>query len=120
LWILPRLRKALAAATLALVVSRFSIGWLQPDVPPWQDYESHRSTFIRSTWTPPRQSIHERIEMDKLFCELRCFKRFTDDRATLTQLKGQPAVLGGRPASGPLGLTCCVIPSSIYAERPHH
>ena len=45
-------------------------------------------------------AIHERIEVDKPFCELRRFKRFTDDPATLTQLKGQPAVLIVAPLSG--------------------
>ena len=30
-------------------------------------------------------AIHERVEIDKPFCELRRFKRFTDDPATLTQ-----------------------------------
>ncbi|MDB5869101.1 MAG: polyhydroxyalkanoate depolymerase, intracellular [Polaromonas sp.] len=45
-------------------------------------------------------AIHERIEIDKPFCELRRFKRFTDDPATLTQLKGQPAVLLVAPLSG--------------------
>ena len=45
-------------------------------------------------------AIHERIEVDKPFCELRRFKRFTDDPATLTQLKGEPAVLIVAPLSG--------------------
>ena len=45
-------------------------------------------------------AIHERVEVDKPFCELRRFKRFTDDSATLTQLKGQPAVLVVAPLSG--------------------
>ena len=45
-------------------------------------------------------AIHERIELDKPFCELRRFKRFTDDPATLTALKGQPAVLVVAPLSG--------------------
>ncbi|MEO6321664.1 MAG: polyhydroxyalkanoate depolymerase [Polaromonas sp.] len=45
-------------------------------------------------------AIHERIELDKPFCELRRFKRFTDDPDTLTQLKGQPAVLIVAPLSG--------------------
>jgi poly(3-hydroxybutyrate) depolymerase len=45
-------------------------------------------------------AIHERIEIDKAFCELRRFKRFTDDAATLTGLKGQPAVLIVAPLSG--------------------
>ncbi|MDO8276667.1 MAG: polyhydroxyalkanoate depolymerase [Burkholderiaceae bacterium] len=45
-------------------------------------------------------AIHERVEVDKPFCELRRFKRFTDDPATLTALKGQPAVLVVAPLSG--------------------
>ncbi|MDO9112296.1 MAG: polyhydroxyalkanoate depolymerase [Polaromonas sp.] len=45
-------------------------------------------------------AVHERIEVDKPFCELRRFKRFTDDPATLTKLKGQPAVLIVAPLSG--------------------
>ncbi|MFZ3141529.1 polyhydroxyalkanoate depolymerase [Polaromonas sp.] len=45
-------------------------------------------------------AIHERVEVDKPFCELRRFKRFTDDSATLTQLKNQPAVLVVAPLSG--------------------
>lgn len=45
-------------------------------------------------------SIHERVEVDKPFCELRRFKRFTDDPATLTGLKGEPAVLIVAPLSG--------------------
>ena len=45
-------------------------------------------------------AIHERIEIDKPFCELRRFKRFTDDPATLTRLKDQPAVLIVAPLSG--------------------
>jgi poly(3-hydroxybutyrate) depolymerase len=45
-------------------------------------------------------AIHERIEIDKPFCELRRFKRFTDDVATLGKLKGQPAVLIVAPLSG--------------------
>ncbi len=45
-------------------------------------------------------AIHERVEIDKPFCELRRFKRFTDDSATLTALKGQPPVLIVAPLSG--------------------
>jgi len=45
-------------------------------------------------------AIHERIEIDKPFCELRRFKRFTDDAATLDKLKGQPVVLIVAPLSG--------------------
>ena len=45
-------------------------------------------------------AIHERVEIDKPFCELRRFKRFTDDLPTLAKLKGQPAVLVVAPLSG--------------------
>jgi poly(3-hydroxybutyrate) depolymerase len=45
-------------------------------------------------------AIHERIEVDKGFCELRRFKRFSDDAATLNKLKGQPVVLIVAPLSG--------------------
>ena len=45
-------------------------------------------------------AIHERIELDKPFCELRRFKRFSDDPATLAKLKTQPVVLLVAPLSG--------------------
>ncbi|HEX5738985.1 MAG TPA: polyhydroxyalkanoate depolymerase [Hydrogenophaga sp.] len=45
-------------------------------------------------------AIHERIEINKPFCELRRFKRFSDDTDTLSKLKGQPVVLVVAPLSG--------------------
>ena len=45
-------------------------------------------------------AIHERVEIDKPFCELRRFKRFSDDASTLNALKKQPAVLIVAPLSG--------------------
>lgn len=45
-------------------------------------------------------AIHERVELKKPFCELRRFKRFSDDQATLIKLKDQPAVLIVAPLSG--------------------
>jgi len=45
-------------------------------------------------------AVHERVEIRKPFCELRRFKRFTDDVTTLSKLKGQPAVLIVAPLSG--------------------
>ena len=45
-------------------------------------------------------AIFERIELDKPFCELRRFKRFSDDPETLNKLKGQPVVLIVAPLSG--------------------
>ncbi len=45
-------------------------------------------------------AVHEHIEVDKPFCELRRFKRFSDDTATLAKLKAQPVVLIVAPLSG--------------------
>ncbi len=45
-------------------------------------------------------AIHERIEIQRPFCELRRFKRFSDDPETLRQMKAQPAVLVVAPLSG--------------------
>lgn len=45
-------------------------------------------------------AIHERVEIDKPFCELRRFKRYADDPDTLLRLKDQPAVLIVAPLSG--------------------
>lgn len=45
-------------------------------------------------------AIFERVEIDKPFCELRRFKRFSDDPATLSKLKEQPVVLVVAPLSG--------------------
>jgi poly(3-hydroxybutyrate) depolymerase len=44
--------------------------------------------------------IQEVIELDKPFCQLRRFKRFTDDPQTLHTLKAQPVVLIVAPLSG--------------------
>ncbi len=44
--------------------------------------------------------IHEAVELDKPFCELRRFKRYTDDPHTLSVLKAQPVVLIVAPLSG--------------------
>jgi poly(3-hydroxybutyrate) depolymerase len=45
-------------------------------------------------------AIHERVEIDKPFCELRRFKRFSDNTETLAKIKNQPAVLIVAPLSG--------------------
>jgi poly(3-hydroxybutyrate) depolymerase len=45
-------------------------------------------------------AIHERVEINKPFCELRRFKRFSDDTRTLEHIKGQPVVLIVAPLSG--------------------
>lgn len=45
-------------------------------------------------------AVHERVEIDKPFCELRRFKRYADDAQTLLRLKSQPTVLIVAPLSG--------------------
>lgn len=45
-------------------------------------------------------AVHERVESDKPFCQLRRFKRYADDPATLARLKDQPVVLIVAPLSG--------------------
>ncbi|SCK58750.1 poly(3-hydroxybutyrate) depolymerase [Variovorax sp. HW608] len=44
--------------------------------------------------------IHESIEVDEPFCQLRRFKRFTDEPKILQTLKSQPVVLIVAPLSG--------------------
>jgi poly(3-hydroxybutyrate) depolymerase len=44
--------------------------------------------------------IHETVAVDMPFCELRRFKRFTDNPARLEAMKKQPAVLVVAPLSG--------------------
>ena len=45
-------------------------------------------------------AIHERVEVEKPFCELLRFKRYSDDPATLIRMKQQPVVLIVAPLSG--------------------
>jgi poly(3-hydroxybutyrate) depolymerase len=66
----------------------------------WKDYEKPQFGITTVNVDGTEIAIHERVEIDKPFCELRRFKRFTDDPATLTRLKGQPAVLIVAPLSG--------------------
>jgi poly(3-hydroxybutyrate) depolymerase len=66
----------------------------------WKDYEKPQFGITTVNVEATGVAIHERVEIDKPFCELRRFKRFTDDPATLTKLKGHPAVLIVAPLSG--------------------
>jgi poly(3-hydroxybutyrate) depolymerase len=45
-------------------------------------------------------AVQERVAIEKPFCRLLRFKRFTDDAAMLTRMKDQPAVLVVAPLSG--------------------
>ena len=44
--------------------------------------------------------IHEHIEMDKAFCRLLSFERYSNNLSTLTHIKSQPVVLIVAPLSG--------------------
>ena len=66
----------------------------------WKDYEKPAFGITTVDVDGIDVAIHERVEVDKPFCELRRFKRFSDDPATLTRLKEQPAVLIVAPLSG--------------------
>ncbi|WP_296871793.1 polyhydroxyalkanoate depolymerase [Tibeticola sp.] len=65
-----------------------------------KDYEKPEFGIRTVTVGGVEVAIHERVEIDKPFCELRRFKRFSDDVATLETLKSQPAVLIVAPLSG--------------------
>jgi poly(3-hydroxybutyrate) depolymerase len=65
-----------------------------------KDYEKPEFGLRTVNVEDTEVAVHERVEIDKPFCELRRFKRFTDDPATLTRLKSQPAVLIVAPLSG--------------------
>ena len=65
-----------------------------------KDYEKPAFNINTITVGDHDIAVHERVELTKPFCELRRFKRFSDDPATLTAMKGQPAVLIVAPLSG--------------------
>jgi poly(3-hydroxybutyrate) depolymerase len=66
----------------------------------WKDYAKPEFGITTVDVDGVDVAIHERVEIDKPFCELRRFKRFSDDPATLNKLKTQPAVLIVAPLSG--------------------
>jgi poly(3-hydroxybutyrate) depolymerase len=66
----------------------------------WKDYEKPQFGITSIEVDGIEVAVHERIAIDKPFCELRRFKRFSDDSATLDKLKAQPAVLIVAPLSG--------------------
>jgi poly(3-hydroxybutyrate) depolymerase len=65
-----------------------------------KDYEKPEFGIRKVPVDGVEVAIHERVEIDKPFCELRRFKRFSDDTDTLVKLKNQPSVLIVAPLSG--------------------
>ena len=66
----------------------------------WKDYEKPAFGIQTVDVDGHDVVIHESVEIDKPFCELRRFKRFSDDPETLAKLKSQPTVLVVAPLSG--------------------
>ena len=66
----------------------------------WKDYEKPEFGIKSVNADGTDVVIHEVVEIDKPFCELRRFKRFTDNAAVLDRMKKQPAVLVVAPLSG--------------------
>ena len=66
-----------------------------------KDYEKPAFDITTiQTSTGHEVAVHERVEVTKPFCELRRFKRFSDDPQTLSDMKEQPVVLVVAPLSG--------------------
>ncbi|MBL0421826.1 polyhydroxyalkanoate depolymerase [Ramlibacter sp. AW1] len=66
----------------------------------WKDYEKPEFGIKTVQVGDGEVVIHESVALDKPFCELRRFKRFTDDPQRLEIMKKQPAVLIVAPLSG--------------------
>jgi poly(3-hydroxybutyrate) depolymerase len=66
----------------------------------WKDYEKPEFGIKTVEVDGEPVVIHETVEIEKPFCELRRFKRFSDEPHILTKLKSQPAVLIVAPLSG--------------------
>jgi len=65
-----------------------------------KDYEKPEFGIRKVEVDGVEVAIDERVEIEKPFCQLLRFKRFSDDPATLTKLKSQPPVLIVAPLSG--------------------
>ncbi|MCD8515638.1 MAG: polyhydroxyalkanoate depolymerase [Burkholderiaceae bacterium] len=65
-----------------------------------KDYEKPEFGIRNVEINGQHVAIHERVEIDKPFCELRRFKRYADDAETLALVKKQPVVLIVAPLSG--------------------
>jgi poly(3-hydroxybutyrate) depolymerase len=66
--------------------------WWRPSIcsTAWQDYEKPEFDIRSVKVNGVDVTIRERVEIDKPFCELRRFKRFSDDPTTLDTLLEQP------------------------------
>ena len=65
-----------------------------------KDYEKPQFDIRAIDVDGVQVAVHERVAVEKPFCRLLRFKRFTDDLPTLRKLKTQPTVLVVAPLSG--------------------
>ena len=65
-----------------------------------KDYEKPRFEIESVEVDGVPVTIHERVEINKPFCELRRFKRYADDTETLEKMLRNPVVLIVAPLSG--------------------
>ncbi len=65
-----------------------------------KDYEKPQFNIRSIDIDGSEVAVHEQVAIDKPFCRLLRFKRFTDDLPTLTKIKAQPKVLVVAPLSG--------------------
>jgi len=65
-----------------------------------KDYERPQFDIRSINENGVEVAILERVEVDKPFCELRRFKRLTDDASTFAKIKDEPVVLIVAPLSG--------------------
>jgi poly(3-hydroxybutyrate) depolymerase len=65
-----------------------------------KDYEKPQFEITSATVNGVEVAVQERVALQKPFCRLLRFKRFSDDVQALTAMKGQPTVLVVAPLSG--------------------
>ncbi len=65
-----------------------------------KDYEKPEFEITKATIGDVDVAVQEQVALEKPFCRLIRFKRFTDDSATLDAMKTQPTVLVVAPLSG--------------------
>jgi poly(3-hydroxybutyrate) depolymerase len=65
-----------------------------------KDYEKPQFEITSATVNDVEVAVQERVALQKPFCRLLRFKRFSDDVQALTAMKGQPTVLVVAPLSG--------------------
>jgi poly(3-hydroxybutyrate) depolymerase len=77
--------------------------------PPGQGVREAPFGITSATVGDVEVAVQEQVALEKPFCRLLRFKRFTDDPGALAQMKSQPTVLVVAPLSGHHA-RCCATP----------